>query len=67
MEKKISEFKSKGEYPLDEEGTLYVSPYWKKAMMLKEEKRNKKIYLSDILIVLFGVGILYFACVRFIG
>ena len=64
MEKKISEFKPKGEYPLDEEGTLYVSPYWKKAMMLKEEKEQKGIHMVDVFIGAVILSFLSFFLIR---
>ena len=45
-------WKDKGEYPVDSEGVLYVSPYWKKALALAEQRRKQKIYMVDVIIVM---------------
>jgi hypothetical protein len=54
-------WKNKGEYPIDNEGVLYVSPYWKKALALAEKRRKQKVHLGDVIIltIVFSV-ILYF-------
>ena len=67
MKNVYPEWKPKGEYPTDEEGVLLVSPYWKKALQLAEEKRSKKIYLADVFIVTVGLCLSYFIYVRLFG
>lgn len=54
-------WKEKGEYPIDHEGVLYISPYWKKALALADKRRKQKVHLGDVLILttVFSV-ILYF-------
>ena len=54
--KEYTLWKEKGEYPIDEEGVLYISPFWKKANQLKEERAAKKIYAADIFIILVVVS-----------
>ena len=44
-------WKEKGEYPVDEEGVLFVSPYWSRALALAEKRRNKKFYFADLVII----------------
>ena len=51
MSKVYTLWKEKGEYPVDEEGILHVSTYWKRALRLKEKKEQKKIYFADIFII----------------
>lgn len=38
MKSTYHEWKPKGEYPTDEEGVLFISPYWKK--LYNEQKKN---------------------------
>lgn len=44
-------WKDKGEYPVDDEGVLLISPYCKKALALAEKRRKKKVYPVDVIIV----------------
>lgn len=53
-------WKEKGEYPVDEEGVLFVSPYWSRALALAEKRRNKKFYFADLLIVCTMFSIVYY-------
>ena len=57
MKSTYHEWKPKGEYPTDEEGVLFISPYWKKALQRAEEKRSKKICMADVFIVFVGLGL----------
>ena len=63
----LSYWKEKGQYPLDDEGVLIIGPYWKKTTEKAKEKRDKKLYLSDVFIVVSGISLLYFICMRYIG
>ena len=54
-------WKEKGEYPVDEEGVLFVSPYWSRALALAEKRRKKKFYFTDLLIVCTMCSLMYYA------
>jgi hypothetical protein len=66
-EQGLSTWKEKGQYPIDDEGVLLIGPFWKKTMKLAEEKRNKKIYLSDVFIVVVGFALSCFIYMRLFG
>ncbi|MDY0188899.1 MAG: hypothetical protein RBR16_13365 [Syntrophus sp. (in: bacteria)] len=59
--------KRKGQYPVDEEYVLQVSPYWSRALQLVDDRKARKFYLWDLFIVLGGMGLLYFIYMRFFG
>lgn len=53
-------WKEKGEYPVDEEGVLFVSPYWSRALSLAEKRRKKKFYVADVFIVGTMIFLMYY-------
>lgn len=53
-------WKEKGEYPIDEEGVLRISPYWSRAVSLSAKRRNQKIFVMDVFIVVVGMALLYY-------
>ena len=56
--------KRKGQYPVNEEFVLQVSPYWGRALRLADDRKARKFYLLDLFIVLGGMGLLYFIYMR---